>query len=60
MIHHILAIGGRFREIYYWDTYWVIRGLLVSGMRQTAKGMVENLLQLVEDFGFVPNGRYWH
>jgi neutral trehalase len=27
-------------------------------MRQTAKGMVENLLGLVQQFGFVPNGRY--
>ncbi|KAL3105095.1 hypothetical protein niasHT_028767 [Heterodera trifolii] len=23
--------GGRFREFYYWDTYWIIRGLLASG-----------------------------
>ena len=30
--------GGRFREMYYWDSYWTIQGLLVSGMTQTTKG----------------------
>eukprot|EP00930_Biecheleria_cincta_P016626 TRINITY_DN13448_c0_g1_i1.p1 TRINITY_DN13448_c0_g1~~TRINITY_DN13448_c0_g1_i1.p1 ORF type:complete len:630 (+),score=147.67 TRINITY_DN13448_c0_g1_i1:163-1890(+) len=48
--------GGRFRETYYWDTYWVIRGLLVCGMLETAKGVAENLLDSVRKFGFVPNG----
>ncbi|XP_011308435.1 trehalase-like [Fopius arisanus] len=48
--------GGRFREFYYWDTYWVVEGLLLSGMEKTAKGMLENLLSMVEAYGFVPNG----
>ncbi|XP_023319723.1 trehalase [Eurytemora carolleeae] len=48
--------GGRFREIYYWDTYWILRGLLVSNMLDTARGMVENLVFLLEKLGFVPNG----
>lgn len=29
--------GQRFRELYYWDTYWVVRGLLISGMLDSAK-----------------------
>ncbi|KAJ1296552.1 hypothetical protein BS78_01G310000 [Paspalum vaginatum] len=48
--------GSRFREVYYWDSYWVIRGLLVSKMYDTAKGIVFNLVDLVEKYGFVPNG----
>jgi alpha,alpha-trehalase len=28
--------GGRFRESYYWDSYWIIRGLLVCNMTTTA------------------------
>jgi len=48
--------GGRFRETYYWDTYWIVRGLLVSSMVQTAQGVVENLLDYVRNFGFIPNG----
>ena len=30
--------GGRFREMYYWDSYWTIQGLLVSEMFDTVKG----------------------
>lgn len=48
--------GGRFKEIYYWDSYWIIKGLIISEMTQTAKGMIENMLSLVSRFGFVPNG----
>ena len=29
--------GQRFRELYYWDTYWVVKGLLVSSMQESAK-----------------------
>lgn len=48
--------GGRFKEIYYWDTYWIIRGLLISDMKDTARGMIENLMFLVKKLGHVPNG----
>ena len=33
--------GGRFREMYYWDSYWTIQGLIVSNMPETVKGMVK-------------------
>jgi alpha,alpha-trehalase len=52
--------GGRFREIYYWDTYWIIKGLLISGMKDTAKGMITNLIQLLQKIGHVPNGSRWY
>ncbi|ORX96141.1 glycoside hydrolase [Basidiobolus meristosporus CBS 931.73] len=48
--------GGRFREIYYWDTYFVIEGLLLSELPGTAKNMIENFLDLVDKYGFMPNG----
>ncbi|KAJ3624001.1 hypothetical protein MTP99_017659 [Tenebrio molitor] len=48
--------GGRFREIYYWDSYWIIKGLLICGMKHTAKGMLENFFKIVDTYGFVPNG----
>ena len=28
--------GDRFREVYYWDSFFIIQGLLVSGMKTTA------------------------
>ncbi|XP_053307913.1 trehalase [Spea bombifrons] len=52
----VIVPGGRFREFYYWDSYWVINGLLLSEMNSTARGMIENFLYLVETFGFIPNG----
>lgn len=48
--------GGRFKELYYWDSFWMVRGLLISNMTQTAKGMIENLLYLVDKLGYIPNG----
>lgn len=54
--------GGRFVEFYYWDTYWIVRGLLYSGMQQTARGMIDNLLYMVQQYKAVPNGGrvyYW-
>jgi len=29
--------GGRFRETYYWDTYWIVKGLIACNMTTTAK-----------------------
>lgn len=48
--------GSRFREYYYWDTYWAIDGLLLTDMSQTALGIIQNFLGLVRQFGFIPNG----
>ncbi|KAI9922421.1 hypothetical protein PsorP6_000917 [Peronosclerospora sorghi] len=52
----LIVPGGRFRESYYWDSYWIVQGLLVSGLNQTARGVVNHLLEYVAEFGFVPNG----
>ncbi|KAK9807093.1 hypothetical protein WJX73_003834 [Symbiochloris irregularis] len=51
-----VVAGDRFREIYYWDTYWIIQGLLVCGMNTTAQDMVTDLLHLAVEYGHVPNG----
>ncbi|CAL4915149.1 unnamed protein product [Urochloa decumbens] len=52
----VVVPGSRFREVYYWDSYWVVRGLLVSKMYDTAKDIVLNLVYMVETYGFVLNG----
>ncbi len=54
--HGFIMPGGRFREIYYWDTYWIVRGLLLSGMYDTVKGIMENFFFQVSEFGYIPNG----
>ncbi|KAF5734349.1 hypothetical protein HS088_TW16G00798 [Tripterygium wilfordii] len=45
-----------FREVYYWDSYWVIRGLLASKIYDTAKAIVNNLILLIDKYGYVLNG----
>ncbi|XP_059276398.1 probable trehalase isoform X1 [Lycium ferocissimum] len=52
----VIIPGSRFKEVYYWDSYWVIRGLLASKMCETAKGIVNNLISLIDEFGYVLNG----
>uniref|UniRef100_A0A5S6QFV1 Trehalase n=1 Tax=Trichuris muris TaxID=70415 RepID=A0A5S6QFV1_TRIMR len=54
--HPFIVPGGRFREFYYWDTFWTIKGLLISNMFSTARGMIKNLAYMVEMYGFIPNG----
>ncbi|KAI7906848.1 trehalase [Cokeromyces recurvatus] len=48
--------GGRFREFYYWDSFFVIQGLLLSDQDELAKNMIENFFDFVKKYGFVPNG----
>ncbi|CAL8124857.1 unnamed protein product [Orchesella dallaii] len=54
--HPVIVPGGRFKEFYYWDSYWIQRGLLVSNMKETVKGMIENFFEMVDLLGFIPNG----
>lgn len=44
-----------FRELYYWDSYFIIQGLLVSGHDDLAGGILENLLYLFRRFHIIPN-----
>jgi alpha,alpha-trehalase len=54
--HPVIIPGGRFKEFYYWDSYWIQKGLLVSEMSQTVQGMIENFFEMVMSIGYVPNG----
>ncbi|KAJ2024694.1 hypothetical protein IWW57_003634 [Coemansia sp. S610] len=54
--YHFVVPGGRFRESYYWDTYFTIEGLLRSGLRELTRSNIRDLLALVDLYGFVPNG----
>lgn len=48
--------GGRFKEIYYWDSYFTLEGLLVDGQEQLARNMLANFTHLIDSLGFIPNG----
>lgn len=47
---------GAFQELYYWDTYFTLLGLLGTGEETLALGNVRNLLAQVARYGYVPNG----
>jgi alpha,alpha-trehalase len=47
--------GGRFNEMYGWDSYFIIRGLLQAGRVELARGMVENFFFEVEHYGAMLN-----
>lgn len=48
--------GGRFREIYYWDSYFTMLGLRESGEVEMIENMVKNFAYLIETYGHIPNG----
>lgn len=48
--------GGRFREIYYWDSYFTMLGLRADGREDLIEDMLDNFTGLVERYGHVPNG----
>jgi alpha,alpha-trehalase len=47
--------GGRFNEMYGWDSYFIIRGLLRANRSDLARGMVENFFFEIEHYGTVLN-----
>lgn len=48
--------GGRFREIYYWDSYFTMLGLNESGQAGMMYNIVRNFAHLINTHGHVPNG----
>jgi len=47
--------GGRFNEMYGWDSYFIIRGLLQAGRMELARGMVDNFFFEIEHYGAMLN-----
>ena len=47
--------GGRFNEMFGWDSYFIILGLLRDGRIDLARGMVENFFYEIQNYGAVLN-----
>jgi alpha,alpha-trehalase len=47
--------GGRFNEMYGWDSYFIILGLVADNKTELAKGMVENFFFEIENYGAILN-----
>ena len=48
--------GGRFREVYYWDSYFTMLGLVESGRTDLIRHMLDNFAHLITTVGHIPNG----
>ncbi len=51
-----LVPGGRFREIYYWDSYFTALGLIESNRADLVLCMLQNFIELQKQVGCIPNG----
>lgn len=51
-----LVPGGRFRECYYWDNYFVMEGLFVSKREDLIEKLLKNFAYMIDKYGFIPNG----
>jgi alpha,alpha-trehalase len=47
--------GGRFNEMYGWDSYFIVRGLLRAGRVELARGMIDNFFFEIEQYGAMLN-----
>ena len=54
--HPYIVPGGRFREIYYWDSYFTMLGLKESREFEIMENMIDNFAYLINTYGHIPNG----
>jgi alpha,alpha-trehalase len=53
--HPYVIPGGRFREVYYWDSYFTMLGLQQDHQTQLMRDIINNFSYLIKTFGFIPN-----
>src|SRR5262245_30790956 len=53
---HYVVPGGRFRELYYWDSFFTMLGLQAAGRHDLVAAMVDNFAGLIDRYGHIPNG----
>ena len=52
--------GGRFQEVYYWDSYFAALGLIESGHVAEVIDLIENFISVQQRVGCIPNGNRWY
>jgi alpha,alpha-trehalase len=48
--------GGRFREVYYWDSYFTMLGLEEDGQHALAVDMLKDFAFEIDQYDHIPNG----
>ena len=51
----VAGVAEKFQDMYYWGTYFTNVGLLISGYTKQAQNNVDNMLWLVEKYGYMLN-----
>ena len=54
--HAYVVPGGRFCEMYYWDSHFIMLGLVHHGRRDLAQAMLHNIAHQISTLGHAPNG----
>lgn len=54
--HPYIVPGGRFGEIFYWDSYFTMLGLVAAGQIDLVENMIRNFAHLIDQYGHIPNG----
>lgn len=54
--HDHVVPGGRFRELYYWDSYFTMLGLALDGREDLVAAMIDGFAGLIERHEHIPNG----
>ena len=54
--HPYVVPGGRFDEVYYWDSYFIMLGLEASGRHDLTRDEIKNFAALIDRYGHIPNG----
>lgn len=52
--HKYIVPGGRFSEQFYWDTYFIMLGLVADGEWKRVDDMMKNYAHMIQKFGFIP------
>lgn len=50
------SVDEKLQEMYYWDTFFTCKGLIATGREEIAKNCTDDMLYMVNKFGFMPNG----
>ncbi len=59
--HPYIVPGGRFKEMYGWDSYFIAQGCMESGRTDLARHLLENQIYMIEHYGVIPNSsRSYH
>jgi alpha,alpha-trehalase len=51
-----VVAGGRFHEMYYWDSFFTMLGLKADGEDALIESMLANFVSLIDRYGHIPNG----